>query len=256
VTTRWSCALLGALLVSCSLDKSGAGSDISLVQDSALPDDGVMDDVSFDVERDTFEDDTGTPDSTVDGADADSEPDGEIDAAETGGDLAFTCMDLATGTDVNLTTEGTQGWAHYGRVDATSYDHKAAPDVFSALTVTGGPIARYGGYVVTSSWSDGAPSTTATGDRSGVYPVSSTVTMTFDVTGNGALHMLHVYLALDPGTKGGLTVTLGAKSQSTTVTASSTRYLRCSLAAAWSSVLKVGVATKSGYVSLLSATLE
>jgi hypothetical protein len=72
---------------------------------------------------------------------------------------------------VNLPTEGTIDWAHWGLNSNTSFNHKSgAVQNISDLTVVGPhPILRYSNNFTRFSWSDGAPVLAATESPTGVF---------------------------------------------------------------------------------------
>ncbi len=70
---------------------------------------------------------------------------------------------------VNLTTEGTADWAHWGLSSATSFNHKNAPQQISNFTkLGGGPVNRYVADPFGFSWTNGTPTLSAT-TTSGVW---------------------------------------------------------------------------------------
>jgi len=85
--------------------------------------------------------------------------------------LIGTFSPVPTGTDVNLTEEGTLDWVHWGLYTDSSLDRKAGvtpqiPD-FTPIKI-GGPFQyadNYNGY----SWSDGVPTQRATNTPTGVW---------------------------------------------------------------------------------------
>jgi hypothetical protein len=71
---------------------------------------------------------------------------------------------------VNLTTDGTSDWAHWGLVTPTSFDHKASGGTQISNYTATGTVQQIGGEPVGFTWTDGTPTgmqTTAT--TTGVY---------------------------------------------------------------------------------------
>src|SRR6266545_3724289 len=81
------------------------------------------------------------------------------------GDVAFPAA------NVNLTTEGTSDWAHWGLLSATSFDHKAGvPQRISIFTKIGTNNAQqYANYYAAFSWSDGTPTAATNDTATGVF---------------------------------------------------------------------------------------
>lgn len=74
---------------------------------------------------------------------------------------------------VNLTTEGTIDWAHWGLAPEASFNHKAgASQNISDFTVVGSHAIRsYSNNVTRYSWSDGAPVPAAADSPTGVFTI-------------------------------------------------------------------------------------
>ncbi len=75
-------------------------------------------------------------------------------------------------TNVNLTTEGTVDWAHWGLTTASSFDHKTAvsqviPNV-APVGVNANKIDRYADNLTGYTWTDGTPTVAATNTPTGV----------------------------------------------------------------------------------------
>ncbi len=92
-----------------------------------------------------------------------------------GGALAGSAAAVAAGSAVDLTTEGTNDWVHWGLFTQNSFNHKAgvAPQISDYFAVNAGPNEYFqfadnaNGY----SWWDGTPDTTATNTTTGIYVV-------------------------------------------------------------------------------------
>jgi hypothetical protein len=99
---------------------------------------------------------------------------------------------------LNLTTEGTADWAHWGLTDASSFDHKAnVVQQISNVTAIGTTALRFGGNpsVWTShSWSDGTPTASASATPSLVYFQGTGHGYEFTAPADTTLRTLRVYL--------------------------------------------------------------
>jgi hypothetical protein len=82
------------------------------------------------------------------------------------GTLAFQAA-----ADINLSTEGSADWSHWGLAAAGDWDHKitGANQISNVGNIAGGAISQKGGYGVSASWNDGTPTMTATATSTGVY---------------------------------------------------------------------------------------
>ncbi|MGZ3424639.1 MAG: hypothetical protein ACXVEE_42670 [Polyangiales bacterium] len=263
MTERWPFALLALVACSaaCSLQKGGTGEDISFGGDTGIEDSSPSIDEGVDsVQEDTVLPDSTSADTSEDGA-ADSSLDASEAEAETGGDLAVTCTEIPNGTVVDLTKEGTAGWAHYGLVDPTSYDHKVSPDVISDVTVVGSARMRHQYFDTSVTWSDGTPTAITTPVKTGLYLAVAESKMVFNVIGDGSARTLRFYVRPFAGIDGSVTLALGAATQETPLPKSSlTKTYACGVTLAWSSSLQVTL-TKHGSVGgvalgLLGVTLE
>jgi len=79
----------------------------------------------------------------------------------------------ATPSTVNLSTEGTTDWAHWGLVDAASFDHKSgvSSQLNTYSTLGGGTALRYDDNGDGYTWTGGTPTASATNSTTGVYVV-------------------------------------------------------------------------------------
>jgi hypothetical protein len=93
----------------------------------------------------------------------------EIYVYGTGGSL--TGSHAIPPTAVNLTSEGTADWAHWGTSTNSNFDHKAgvAQKISDATPLGNHPVARYTDNRTGFSWSDGTPTPSAVGTTTGVY---------------------------------------------------------------------------------------
>jgi hypothetical protein len=70
---------------------------------------------------------------------------------------------------IQLTTEGSLDWAHWGLSSATAFDHKAGASLISNYTAIGGPATQYTNNPSGFTWTGGTPTATATNTTTGVY---------------------------------------------------------------------------------------
>ncbi|RIK57522.1 MAG: hypothetical protein DCC63_13640 [Nitrospira sp.] len=79
----------------------------------------------------------------------------------------------APGTSVNLSTEGTTDWAHWGLTTASSFNHKSGvtAQISTFSTVGGGTAQRFDDNPTTYTWTGGTPTASATNSPTGVYIV-------------------------------------------------------------------------------------
>jgi hypothetical protein len=79
---------------------------------------------------------------------------------------------VATPTgSVQLTTEGSKDWAHWGLTSVSSFDQKAgvAHQISNYTLVGSGTASRYANNSVGFTWTDGSPTPAATSSPTGVY---------------------------------------------------------------------------------------
>lgn len=84
--------------------------------------------------------------------------------------LTVTSRDVLAVETNNLTTEGALDWAHWGRVNATTFNHKSnvTSQISNFSPIGNGTTNRYTGNAVRFVWSDGTPNPT-TANLSGGY---------------------------------------------------------------------------------------
>ena len=87
----------------------------------------------------------------------------------TGGVLSGSVA-IPTG-QVQLTTEGTSDWAHWGLTAATTFNHKAGvtQQISNFSLAAGGTPARYANNPIGFTWTDGKPTVSATNSTTGLY---------------------------------------------------------------------------------------
>ncbi|MGE5181642.1 MAG: hypothetical protein ACM31C_06255 [Acidobacteriota bacterium] len=167
--------------------------------------------------------------------------------------------------DINLTTEGTTDWAHWGTVNQPPFfDHKSSGG--SMITnVTQPPSLVVSQLPVSASWTDGTPHASVSQTATGIG-VTAPAGMTFTVPAGQAVHVLRVYVASKSGTER-LDVSLSDGSATaytdSVTTGSATHYEYAITFAAASDGQTLTVAwtdtndsTGNGFATLMSATFQ
>src|SRR4051812_46915267 len=73
-------------------------------------------------------------------------------------------------TNINLTTEGTRDWAHWGLATASDFNRKnIANQSITNFTLIGGPAGRVPTNQISFNWSDGTPTISGATVTSGVF---------------------------------------------------------------------------------------
>lgn len=104
--------------------------------------------------------------------------------------------------NVNLTSEGTLDWAHWGLGGAGGLNRKnrgasTQPLINVALD---GTLTQWPAFTATFSWSDGAPTATESGTATGVYINKNGGGFTFTVPASTTPATLRLYLVVYDGT--------------------------------------------------------
>lgn len=111
--------------------------------------------------------------------------------------------------DVNLTSEGTLDWAHWGQTTASTFDHKSpVVSLISDVTpISGSTKVQMGGSPTTFTWSDGTPNATvnASGNELGTFAFGHG--FTFTVPADTTQRALRVYVGVN-NVRGQLTARL------------------------------------------------
>lgn len=106
-------------------------------------------------------------------------------------------------SNLDLTTEGTLDWAHWGLASANSFDHKTGvsewiPNV-TPLNATTNNFLRYANNLTAYSWTDGTPTAAVSGTTTGIYIYSTNQppgAFQLTVPATNALRRLKVYVGL------------------------------------------------------------
>ncbi len=211
-----------------------------------------------------------TPDGTIDArpidAAIDARPDAKVflDAPPVAGSLVGNVLNFGSG-DVNLTTEGTTDWVHWGYSGGTSLDRKTGANLISDATAIGASKLSVSNVTATASWTDGTPhaAVSMTGTGTGVQAPGA---LAFTVPAGVAPRTLKVYCGnksgtarLDAALSDG-SATVYSNTQIATTTALHLEYTLVYNAASDGQTLTVtwtDVADSSGgFEMLLSATLQ
>jgi len=101
-------------------------------------------------------------------------------------------------SSVNLTTEGSLDWAHWGLNSAADFDHKAGvPSRISNYSVLGGGgVNRQGASPSSYSWTDGTPTGVVTNSPTGVYIIGSANGLQLTVPADTTERTLKLYLGV------------------------------------------------------------
>ncbi|MEO7003762.1 MAG: hypothetical protein ABI068_18170 [Ktedonobacterales bacterium] len=103
----------------------------------------------------------------------------------------------STPASVNLTSEGAKDWAHWGLQSASDFDHKASGGAISDFTSVGSPyVVRYATSAIGFSWSDGAPTGSATHTTTELFFIGEHSGFTFSVPADRTLRTLRIYVAV------------------------------------------------------------
>jgi hypothetical protein len=103
-----------------------------------------------------------------------------------------------TPANVNLTTEGTVDWSHWGLSTATSFNHKnnVTQQISNITPLGGGTIQRYANNPNTYSWSDGTPTANVSSTAAGVYVAGANNGFQVTVPADTTQRTLKLYVGL------------------------------------------------------------
>ena len=129
-----------------------------------------------------------------------------VNAAGVGGG-ALNGSAVAPPSVVNLTTEGTADWSHWGLSSASSFNHKAGvTSQIGNYTPLGAPPGRFGGnpsVTTTHSWTDGTPTASESGFAGGIFFVGVGNGYEISVPADTTVRTLRLYTGLQFEQPGG-----------------------------------------------------
>ena len=105
---------------------------------------------------------------------------------------------MTPASPVQLTTEGTVDWAHWGVNTASDFDHKAAvtPQISNYTLILGGAAQRYTNNPVGFTWTDGTPNGTATNSTTGIYIAGQNNGFRITAPADTTVRTLRVYVGV------------------------------------------------------------
>jgi hypothetical protein len=132
------------------------------------------------------------------GASSDSEP-VEIFVNGSGGSLTGSLtVPNALPASVNLTTEGSRDWTHWGLATNNIFNHKAGvvPQISDFTRIGPNPAELYADNYTAYSWSDGTPTASANNATKGVYTTGLANGFEITVPADLTSRTLKVYVGL------------------------------------------------------------
>ena len=109
-------------------------------------------------------------------------------------------LSVGTGTpaNVNLTTEGTADWAHWGLTSVNSFNHKngVTQQISNFTKIGSGTVQRYTNNPNSYTWTSGTPTATATNTLTGVYVTGVNNGYQITVPADTTQKTLRVYVGL------------------------------------------------------------
>jgi hypothetical protein len=114
----------------------------------------------------------------------------------TGGSLAGAMA--VPPAQVNLTTEGTLDWTHWGTVSSNSFDRKAgvAERISNFTPIGSHPVQQYSNNYSAFSWTDGKPTAAVSSTPTGIYMTGHTNGFKLTVPADTLPKRLKVYVGL------------------------------------------------------------
>jgi hypothetical protein len=100
--------------------------------------------------------------------------------------------------NVNLSTEGTTDWAHWGLVDASSFNHKSGvtQQISSCTLIGNDSIHWYNNNPNTYTWTGGTPTASATNTVTGIYTCKLNNGLQISVPAGTTQKTLKVYVGV------------------------------------------------------------
>lgn len=120
----------------------------------------------------------------------------EVFVYGSGGSLAGTVS--TPPAQVDLTTEGTLDWTHWGTVSSNSFDRKTqvAERISNFTRIGSRPVERYANNYTRYSWSDGRPSSAITQTPTGVFITGNKNGFSLTLPADTLTKRLKVYVGL------------------------------------------------------------
>jgi hypothetical protein len=121
----------------------------------------------------------------------------EIFVHTTGGSLSATAS-TAPPTSLNLTTEGSSDWIHWGYTNGSSLDRKAniTPKISNFSKIGTNLVQNYGDNRTAFSWSDGTPNAAVSATTTGIFIPGVTNGFEFTAPADTTPRTLKVYAGL------------------------------------------------------------
>jgi YD repeat-containing protein len=106
------------------------------------------------------------------------------------------------GSNINLTTEGTSDWAHWGLNSATAFDHKGSvlSEIANVTKIGSSSVSWLNDNPTSFTWTAGTPTTSATGTQSGIFIPGTGNGFQFNVPADTEEKTLKIYTGLWRGT--------------------------------------------------------
>lgn len=105
---------------------------------------------------------------------------------------------LTQTANVDLSALGTADWSHWGLVTSSSFDHKATAGQITTNATT--PVTSYTTNAFSFTWSDGAPTMSATNTFTGVFVQGLGNSITISAPADTTPRTLHVFTDVFQGT--------------------------------------------------------
>lgn len=131
--------------------------------------------------------------ATDNGGETSTSPPVEIFVYGTGGSLTGSVA--LPPTTLNLTTEGTADWVHWGLSSPSSSDRKSSitQKIGNLISLGTNPVQRFADNHTAFSWSDGTPTTNASNTPTGVFVTGVTNGFQFTLPADTTPRRLKVY---------------------------------------------------------------
>jgi pullulanase len=111
------------------------------------------------------------------------------------GSLTATATAVKSTTTINLTTQGTSDWAHWGQSSATDFDQLSGNSQISNITVVGsGSPAQFTDSIQEMSWTNGSPTASATNSQNGIWIAGINNGFSFTAPASTTAQTLTVYV--------------------------------------------------------------